>query len=290
MLIYNVNAILINFGRLLSGKTGDARVMRVIVDEVSGPWPDYRCRNISTACVLYCPCEAVSLSNVADCLKSKIPQDVPHPDPTKEPFSPWNSRKSPRTGDSTYVRAPACTSLTPTGAVASDSALLAATPARPWRRTLLLPSGACAGGAPLGNPPLLRLPCSPFLFSPRRGHAASWARQAGRRPSAPTRERASAARPRRLWRALKQACSAPSPTAAPTPARSARALERRLGSGASRSGVARRCGDRPRDPLGRHGSTRFPLARLREECSPSARGIPRHAEALGSANALLTVL
>ena len=89
--------------------------------------------------------------------------------PTREPFSPWNSRKSPRTGDSTYVRAPACTSLIPTGALASDSALLTATPARPWRRTLLLPSGACAGGAPLGNPPLLRFPCSPFLFSPRRG-------------------------------------------------------------------------------------------------------------------------
>ena len=33
MLICNVNAILINFGRLLSGKTGDAGVKRVITEK-----------------------------------------------------------------------------------------------------------------------------------------------------------------------------------------------------------------------------------------------------------------
>ena len=50
LLICNGNAILINIGRLLIGKTGDAGVMRVIADDVSGPWPDYLRQNVSTAC------------------------------------------------------------------------------------------------------------------------------------------------------------------------------------------------------------------------------------------------
>ena len=129
MLICNLNAILINIGRLLIGKTRDAGVTRVIADEVAGPRPDYRRRDVPTACVFYCPREAISLSNVWYCLEMKISQDVLHPDPTKEPFSSWNGRKTSRTGDSPYVRAPACTSLNLTGAVASDMALLIATPA-----------------------------------------------------------------------------------------------------------------------------------------------------------------
>ena len=129
MLICDLNAILINIGRLLIGKTGDARVARVIADEAAGPWPDYRRRDVPAACVFYSPREAVPLANVWNCLKMEIPQNVLHPDSTKEPFSPWNGRKSARTGDSSYVRAPGCTGVTPTGALASDTALLIATSA-----------------------------------------------------------------------------------------------------------------------------------------------------------------
>ena len=102
---------------------------RVIADEAAGPWPDYRRRDVPAACVFYSPREAVPLANVWNCLKMEIPQDVLHPDSTKEPFSPWNGRKNARTGDSPYVRAPGCTGLTPTGALASDTALLIATSA-----------------------------------------------------------------------------------------------------------------------------------------------------------------
>ena len=62
---------------------------RVITDECSGSWPNYLRQDVSTARVFDCPCEAVSLANVSDCLKSEIPQDISHPDLTKEPFSPW---------------------------------------------------------------------------------------------------------------------------------------------------------------------------------------------------------
>ena len=102
---------------------------RVIADEVACTWPDYLRRDVPAACVFYSPREAVPLANVWNCLKMEIPQDVLHPDSTKEPFSPCNRRKTSRTGDSPYVRAPACTSLNLTGALAGDMALLIATPA-----------------------------------------------------------------------------------------------------------------------------------------------------------------
>ena len=89
----------------------------VVADEVAGPWPDYLRQNVSTACIFDCPCEAVSLSNVLDCLKLKIPHSGPYPDPTKEPFSTWDGRESLRPGDSPYVRAPARTSLASTRAL-----------------------------------------------------------------------------------------------------------------------------------------------------------------------------
>ena len=79
--------------------------------------------------------------------------------------------------------------------LASDRAPPAAAPARPWRRTPLLPRGPCARRSPLG--------VHRHFFE--------------RRPSTPTRRRALAARDRRLLRAFKQVRPAPSPTAAPRP-------------------------------------------------------------------------
>ena len=263
---------------------------RVIADEVACTWPDYLRRDVPAACVFYSPREAVPLANVWNCLKMEIPQDVLHPDSTKEPFSPWNGRKSAGTGDSPYARAPGCTGLTPTGALTSDTALPIATSAWPRRRTLLLPCGPSARRAPRGNPHTLWLLCSPLLLVPNRGHAASWSRRTKRRASAATWRRTSAARNRRLRRALMQACSAPPTPAASTPARSARALGRWLGSGASRSGATPRRGDRSCRSPGWRGRLCFLLLRRREECTPSARRVPCDAEALWSTNALLTVL
>ena len=202
---------------------------------------------------LNCPCEAVSLSNVSDYLKLKISRDLLYLDPHRQ-WEPAPRRQPPRSRPDPHEF----------GSGQSSAG----------RRAR--PTGAPHSAAPLRT---LR------MWKP------AGRRQLGRA----TETKSFRAHPEARLERVRQFLGVASGKCVPRPAHGhlhVRACRARLGASAGQQRLPRRGAaiGRSSAPPAAATEARLTPPRLREECSPSSCGVPRHAEALGSANALLTVL